>query len=70
MNDVGPRSGGTALIEAARRAIEEAPAPADGVEVARAVAADLAAFYRDRLYRRTKKRPCVPFPPIGGPPPD
>ncbi|MGH8991836.1 MAG: nucleotidyltransferase domain-containing protein [Acidimicrobiia bacterium] len=51
MKDVDPGSGGTALIEAARRAIEEAPAPADGVEVARAVAADLAAFYRDRLRR-------------------
>jgi hypothetical protein len=38
VDDVNPSGGGTALIEAARRAIEEAPAPAEGVEVARAVA--------------------------------
>lgn len=51
VDDANPSGGGTALIEAARRAIEQAPAPADGVEVARAVAADLAAFYGERLRR-------------------
>jgi predicted nucleotidyltransferase len=45
--DHGPS--GPTLIEAARRALAEAPAPADGVEVARAVAADLAVAYGSRL---------------------
>jgi predicted nucleotidyltransferase len=51
VENVNLKGGGTALIEAARRAIDEAPAPADGVEVPRAVATDLAAFYGERLRR-------------------